>query len=123
MANSTMVFPFGSELAIWLGGLGFTDLPKGAPITSFSPQLRDGAWPPFSKIDVWPDFVSVRHGGYAAYAVTVLGSQVCGPLVALDGSGAGLAVVTADTTYEEFSRAFGFDGDEERDSAWTPAHA
>lgn len=27
MANSTMVCPFDPELAIWLGCLGFTDLP------------------------------------------------------------------------------------------------
>ncbi|HEU0103254.1 MAG TPA: hypothetical protein VFR07_13130 [Mycobacteriales bacterium] len=93
---------------------------EGIPITSFYAQRRaDGAWPPFSEIDVWPDSLSVRHGGYACWVLAVGASGTCGALIAWDEGGAGPVLCTPTTSYEQFSRAFGHPSDVERASAWS----
>ena len=93
---------------------------EGAPIISFSAQQRaDGAWPPFTEIDVWPDFVSVRHGGYACWLLAVNASATHGALVAWDEGGSGPVLCTPTTTYEQFSQAFDYEGDVGRDAAWS----
>lgn len=96
-----------------------TDEHDGEPILSFWARRRaDGAWPPFSCIDVWPDHFSVRHGGYTCWLLAVGASATCGPLVAWAESGAGPVLCTPATTYEQFASAFGYEGDAERDGAW-----
>lgn len=92
---------------------------EGSRITNFTCERRGDAWPPFTEVDVWPDFVAVRHGGYPAYVIAVGAAARVGPQVVTHDSGGGPAVVTAETTYEQFSRASGYQGDLHRDSAWS----
>lgn len=96
-----------------------TEEHDGAPVTLFSAARRaDGAWPPFSEIEVRPSHVSVRHGGYACWLLAVDAAATSGPLVAWDEGGAGPVLCTPTTTYEEFTRAFGYEGDVQRDARW-----
>lgn len=95
---------------------------EGSAVTTFFAQRRpDGAWPPFFEVAVGPTHASVRHGGYACWLIAVAASATCGPQVAWDEGGAGPVLCTPATTYEQFTRAFGHEGDLERDAMWSLA--
>lgn len=136
MANWTVIWPAGAADAEWLEDLEPAALPPvrgtpvapdqvraaltdlgwafsetadehdGVPVARFSAELRDGVWPPFSEVEVWPDQLSVRQGGCAAYLLAVRACRTCGPLLALDMGGAGPVLVTPDLTWEKFASAF-----------------
>lgn len=108
--------------AILRAGWTFSETAGGddsKEVARFSSARRaDGASPPFTSIDVWPDFFSVRHGGYACWVLAVVAAAACGPQVAMHDSGTEPVVCTEAMTYEQWGRAFGYEADVVADAAW-----